>query len=62
MIMFSILLKREPLLAKQEFVDYPCEFHAALFMSVPVVKEDGAPLRLAARAASRAAGHAAGQV
>ena len=39
MIKFSILLKRKPSLTQREFVDYHRNSHAALFMSVPVVKE-----------------------
>ena len=39
MIKFSILLKRKPSLTHEAFVDYHRHSHAALFMSVPVVRE-----------------------
>ena len=39
MVKFTILLKRKPSLTQQQFVDYHRNVHAALFMSVPVVKE-----------------------
>ena len=39
MIKFSILLKRKSSLTQDEFVDYHRNAHAALFMSVPVVRE-----------------------
>ena len=39
MIKFSILLKRKPALTHEQFVDYHRNSHAALFMSVPIVKE-----------------------
>ena len=39
MIKFSILLKRKPSLSQAEFVEYHRHSHAALFLSVPVVKE-----------------------
>ena len=39
MIKFSILLKRKPSLTHVQFVDYHRNSHAALFMSVPVVKD-----------------------
>ena len=39
MVKFTILLKRKPSLTQQQFVDHHRDVHAALFMSVPVVKE-----------------------
>ena len=39
MVKFSILLKRKPSLTQEEFVDYHRTSHAALFMSVPVVRD-----------------------
>ena len=39
MIKFSILLKRKPSFTQEQFVDYHRNSHAALFMSVPVVKD-----------------------
>ena len=39
MIKFSILLKRKPSLTRAEFIYHHRNVHAALFMSVPVVKE-----------------------
>ncbi len=39
MIKFSILLKRKPSLTHEQFVDCHRNSHAALFMSVPVVKD-----------------------
>ena len=39
MVKFTILLKRKPLLTQQQFIDHHRDVHAALFMSVPIVKE-----------------------
>ncbi len=39
MIKFTILLARKPSLSHDEFVRHHRERHAALFMSVPVVRE-----------------------
>ena len=39
MIKFSILLKRKGSLSHEQFVAHHREIHAALFMSLPVVKE-----------------------
>lgn len=39
MIKFTILLKRKASLTQAEFVNHHKTVHAALFMSVPVVKE-----------------------
>ena len=39
MIKFSILLKRKASLSHEEFVEHHKGIHAALFMSVPAVKE-----------------------
>ena len=39
MIKFTILLKRKPTLTHAQFVEHHKTVHAALFMSIPVVKE-----------------------
>ena len=39
MIKFTILLRRKPSLTQEQFVDHHRNVHAALFMSVAVVKE-----------------------
>ena len=39
MIKFTILLRRNPALTHEQFVEHHRGVHAALFMSVPVVKE-----------------------
>ena len=39
MVKFTILLKRKPSLTNDEFVDHHRNAHAALFMSIAVVKE-----------------------
>ena len=38
MVKFTILLKRKPDLSHEQFVDHHRNRHAALFMSMPVVK------------------------
>ena len=38
MVKFTILLTRKPSLTHAQFVEHPRDKHAALFMSVPVVK------------------------
>ena len=39
MVKFTILLKRNSTLTQAEFVEHHTGVHAALFMSIPVVKE-----------------------
>ena len=39
MVKFSILLKRKPSLTQAQFIDHHRNVHAALFLSMPVVKE-----------------------
>ena len=39
MVKFTILLKRKPTLTQAEFVEHHRGVHAALFLSIPVVKE-----------------------
>ncbi len=39
MIKFTILLKRKPTLTQAEFVEHHQGMHAALFLSIPVVRE-----------------------
>ena len=40
MIKFTILLRRNPELTHQQFVDYHRDQHAPLFMSMPVVQDN----------------------